>query len=168
MEKNVSNCVCGSLKSYSLCCQPYHRGEKSVPTAEALMRARYSAYVKYVIPFLKESYHPDRRSDFDESSVKQWSKEASWEGLEIIHTEAGGSSDQKGSVEFIAKYSMKGQSYEHHEVAEFERYSKDQCWYFVDGKTPKGKTYVRENPKVGRNDPCPCGSGKKFKKCCGA
>jgi uncharacterized protein YecA (UPF0149 family) len=27
---------------------------------------------------------------------------------------------------------------------------------------------VRETPKVGRNDLCPCGSGKKYKKCCGA
>ena len=30
------------------------------------------------------------------------------------------------------------------------------------------RPYVREQPKVGRNDPCVCGSGKKFKKCCGA
>jgi preprotein translocase subunit SecA len=29
------------------------------------------------------------------------------------------------------------------------------------------KTIVRDEPKVGRNDPCPCGSGKKYKKCCG-
>ncbi|GAF75123.1 unnamed protein product, partial [marine sediment metagenome] len=28
-------------------------------------------------------------------------------------------------------------------------------------------TIIRGQPKVGRNDPCPCGSGKKFKKCCG-
>ena len=42
----------------------------------------------------------------------------------------------------------------------------------VDGKlSPKeggvNKTIVNENPKVGRNDPCPCGSGKKYKNCCG-
>jgi uncharacterized protein len=30
------------------------------------------------------------------------------------------------------------------------------------------ETYVRPEPKVGRNQPCPCGSGKKYKKCCGA
>jgi len=29
------------------------------------------------------------------------------------------------------------------------------------------QTYVRSQPKIGRNDPCPCGSGKKYKKCCG-
>ncbi len=32
---------------------------------------------------------------------------------------------------------------------------------------PPGVTLRREMPKVGRNDPCPCGSGKKFKQCCG-
>ena len=42
----------------------------------------------------------------------------------------------------------------------------------VDGKiSPKegglNKTIVNEEPKVGRNDPCPCGSGKKYKNCCG-
>ena len=31
----------------------------------------------------------------------------------------------------------------------------------------RSKTYVRPSEKVGRNDPCPCGSGKKYKKCCG-
>jgi preprotein translocase subunit SecA len=32
---------------------------------------------------------------------------------------------------------------------------------------PVQVTYRREDPKVGPNDPCPCGSGKKYKKCCG-
>jgi hypothetical protein len=45
-----------------------------------------------------------------------------------------------------------------------------------NGKTPsdmlslaqeKVETVRRQNPRVGRNDPCPCGSGKKYKKCCG-
>lgn len=43
-------------------------------------------------------------------------------------------------------------------------------WDMVDGgKMPKSNamTYRREQPKIGRNDPCPCGSGKKYKKCCG-
>lgn len=31
----------------------------------------------------------------------------------------------------------------------------------------KVETFRRQTPKVGRNDPCPCGSGKKFKRCCG-
>ena len=40
-------------------------------------------------------------------------------------------------------------------------------WYFVDGETIGQKPVVREGPRIGRNDPCPCGSGKKYKKCCG-
>ncbi len=34
-------------------------------------------------------------------------------------------------------------------------------------ETQKPQTYRRQGKKVGRNDPCPCGSGKKYKKCCG-
>ncbi|MBR6014599.1 MAG: SEC-C domain-containing protein, partial [Firmicutes bacterium] len=41
-------------------------------------------------------------------------------------------------------------------------------WRFIDGKMDTGEPYRREEPKIGRNDPCPCGSGKKYKKCCGA
>jgi len=37
-----------------------------------------------------------------------------------------------------------------------------------DSSSGGGKTVVRSTAKVGRNDPCPCGSGKKYKKCCGA
>jgi hypothetical protein len=37
----------------------------------------------------------------------------------------------------------------------------------LDGLAP-AEGPLRSDPKVGRNDPCPCGSGKKFKKCCGA
>ena len=40
----------------------------------------------------------------------------------------------------------------------------------AEGGAPvqKVETVVHEGPRVGRNDPCPCGSGKKYKKCCGA
>ena len=39
---------------------------------------------------------------------------------------------------------------------------------FAGGKMPQKQAPVRKAEKVGRNDPCPCGSGKKYKKCCGA
>jgi len=42
--------------------------------------------------------------------------------------------------------------------------------YFLgqrDRYMPEKDTFIRPNPKVGRNEPCPCGSGKKYKKCCG-
>ena len=60
---------------------------------------------------------------------------------------------------------LKGDELAHHEVATFRKV--EDRWYFVDGKMAKHETFVRQAPKVGRNDPCPCGSGKKYKKCCG-
>ena len=53
----------------------------------------------------------------------------------------------------------------HHELAEFRK--SGDTWYFFDGKMVGPGQFTRETPKVGRNDPCPCGSGRKFKKCCG-
>ena len=68
-------------------------------------------------------------------------------------------------MEFIAKYSEKGEKKEHHEIAEFRR--ENDTWFFYDAKAPKPKQVVRQGPKIGRNTLCPCGSGKKYKKCCG-
>ena len=62
-------------------------------------------------------------------------------------------------------YAAKGEAVEHHEHAYFKKL--DGEWKFIDGEIESGVPYVREEPKIGRNDPCPCGSGKKYKKCCG-
>jgi SEC-C motif-containing protein len=86
-------------------------------------------------------------------------------GLEICSTEQGGVDDNDGLVEFIASYRENGVVRSHHEISRFKREA--GRWYYVDGDAPKVETYVKEQPKVGRNDPCPCGSGKKYKKCCG-
>lgn len=52
-------------------------------------------------------------------------------------------------------------------VDDEEEYSWEQdMWDFMNS-TPVQQPFVRETPKIGRNDPCPCGSGKKYKKCCG-
>lgn len=129
------------------------------------MRARYTAYAIGAIEFLEESIHPEHREGVDRASTKAWSESADWKGLDIIATEAGGPNDQKGMVEFRARFSIKNVAQEHHERATFER--KDDRWYFVDGELVAQKPVMREGPRVGRNDPCPCGSGKKYKKCCG-
>ena len=81
----------------------------------------------------------------------------------ILKTEKGQETDTEGTVEFIANYILEGKEQRHHELSEFRK-DKD-FWYFVDGKTIQS-TVRRTEPKIGRNDPCPCGSGKKFKKCC--
>ena len=82
-----------------------------------------------------------------------------------MDTEAGGPDDQEGVVEFIARYRTGGSAHAHHERSRFRRV--DGRWYFVDGQMVK-PTPVRAAPTVGRNAPCPCGSGKKYKRCHGA
>lgn len=166
-------CPCGSSLEYSQCCEPYIKGAEPAPTPEALMRSRYSAYVQVETGYLRDTLAPESRSDYDENEVREWAKTSEWLGLEILEA-------QGDKVEFIAKYRTQGKVLEHHEVSTFRK--KGDHWYFVDGDSHvheegKGhehhnhapqKPVKREAPKVGRNDPCSCGSGKKFKKCCGA
>jgi len=160
------DCPCGSGQTLAACCGPIIAGERKAPTAEALMRARYTAYTKVEMEFLLASLHPDHRDEHDADGVRTWAEESEWHGLIVVGTEAGGEGDGQGRVEFACKYTYDGEERRHHEDALFERHDGD--WYFVSGEPVKSKPFVREDPKVGRNDPCPCGSGRKFKRCCGA
>ncbi|MGE4132381.1 MAG: YchJ family protein [Bdellovibrionales bacterium] len=175
-------CPCESGLDFSLCCHPFLAGERQAPTAEALMRSRYSAFVKGEVGYIKSTLAPESRQDFDEKEAKAWSASADWRGLKILSTKKGKEADKKGTVEFVATYKQDGKTLEHHEVSEFRK-NASGAWLFVDGEShtheegqghdhhhhhPVRETVVRESPKVGRNDPCPCGSGKKYKKCCGA
>ncbi len=163
MEKNV--CPCGSGKKFSECCGPIISGKTSAPTAESLMRARYSAYVMHEIDFIAAScVREEGANDIDMDETRKWSEESEWLGLKIHGTKQGGPSDEEGIVEFSAYYSRKGLKDEHREVAGFKKV--DGKWLYAEGNlTPT--TIVRSVPKVGRNEPCPCGSGKKYKQCCG-
>jgi len=171
-------CPCGSNQDYSKCCEPYITGKVQAPTAEALMRSRYSAHVKVSVPYLKDTLAPESRGDFDEQDVRKWATKSEWLGLKIISAKEQGS---KATVEFTATYKTEGKTLEHHEVAQFRKDANLARWYFVDGdahvhEEGQGHNHdhhhvtapiVREGPKIGRNDPCTCGSGKKYKKCCG-
>lgn len=159
------DCPCGSQKPFSECCEPYLKGAKKPPTAEALMRARYSAYATQNVDFVLSSHDPEKPDEVDRDSTEQWSKQAEWLGLEIVRTTNGGEGDYHGEVEFVARYKMRGATVNHRELATFRRHNGD--WVFVDGKDIAGPPVKHEGPRTGRNDPCPCGSGKKFKKCCG-
>ena len=164
MEK-TEPCPCGSGATYGECCGPIHDGNAKAKTAEALMRARYSAYAAKRIRFLKTSAGPEVQAEFDEDACRKWAEASTWEGLNIVGVDRGGENDNEGYVEFIAHYSANGQPVEHHEHSYFKKL--DGEWKFIDGEIESDEPYVREEPKIGRNDPCPCGSGKKYKKCCG-
>lgn len=158
------NCPCCSQKEFEACCGPILGGEKKAATAEELMRARYTAYTRIDMDFVQATHDPKTRKDSDMEANREWAEKTEWQGLEIVHTEAGGREDSEGVVEFKAQYSSGGETGEHHEVSLFNKRKGE--WFFSDAKNPDVRTVVNEN-KVGRNDPCPCGSGKKYKKCCG-
>jgi SEC-C motif-containing protein len=162
----MTACHCGSGEPFAKCCAPYITGAAVAPTAEALMRSRYSAYVEHAIDYLGETLHPAHRTDWDREATRRWAEQAVWQGLEILSTERGEAGDDIGFVEFIAHYREDGVERHHRERSRFGAQS--GRWYYIDGTTPKPKTERHEGPRVGRNDPCPCGSGRKYKKCCGA
>lgn len=159
-------CHCGSADSFETCCKPLLKGERLPKTAAELMRSRYSAFAVGDIDYIMNTHDPDTVSQVDRASTESWAKEAKWTGLEITDTEAGGEGDEVGRVDFVARYDLRGVKIEHRESATFRKQGKR--WLFVDGEQINGPPVKREGPKVGRNDPCPCGSGKKYKKCHGA
>lgn len=159
----MSTCPCGSTATYAACCEPVISGAQPATSAEQLMRARYAAYVGAQMDFVFETTHPDHRQGYDHEGTKEWAESSEWLGLEIIETKKGGAEDESGEVEFIARFNEKGVPREHHENAEFKK--DDGRWYFTEGAMVKSKPVTVI--KIGRNDPCTCGSGLKYKKCCG-
>ncbi len=159
----MTMCPCGSGNAYADCCEPVVKNSRPAATAAELMRARYSAYTTAEIDFIYETTHPNHRKGYDHAGTRKWAEESEWLGLDIIDTSDGGPGDMAGDVEFIARFREKGVLQQHHERGHFQK--KDGRWYFTDGSTVRPRPAVSE--KIGRNDPCPCGTGKKYKKCCG-
>ncbi len=129
------------------------------------MRSRYSAYVVQDVDYVIKTHAPETVHTVDRDGAEAWSQEADWKGLDIVSTDKGGANDDEGMVEFVARYVLDGELHTHHERSRFRRI--DGVWFYLDGEMVRPEPVVRSTPKVGRNDPCPCGSGKKFKKCCG-
>ena len=150
-------CHCGSGLYFKDCCRPYIRGKKEAPTAEALMRSRYSAYVVGAIDYIIDTCAERVRPTMNREAVKKWSEKSKWLELKIIAV-------TEHTVHFEAHYEQDFMSHVHHEKAIFEK--ENDLWVYVSGEvTPQ--TVKRIGEKVGRNDPCPCGMPKKFKQCCG-
>jgi SEC-C motif-containing protein len=151
-------CPCGSGRGFAECCGPYLAGRAFAPTAEALMRSRYSAYVESNEGYLVRTWHPRTRPD--DASPEPGLR---WLGLEVRHTRGGGVDDDAGTVEFAARFEIRGKPGLLHETSRFVK--EHGHWFYLDGKTG-GKLSARSQ-KTGRNAPCPCGSGRKYKLCCG-
>jgi SEC-C motif-containing protein len=129
------------------------------------MRSRYTAHVLGRIDYIVATTDPERRSGLDRGAVERWARESKWLGLTIVAVERGGAGDDAGVVEFQAAYESGGARVVHHERSRFRR--RDGAWLYVDGDAIKPAP-ARRAVTPGRNDPCPCNSGRKYKRCCGA
>jgi len=157
-------CPCGTNKSYNDCCKPVHNDHSKAKTPEQLMRSRYSAHVKALVNYIIKTYHPSCNAEMQKEAIQQ-SIESDWNQLEGINAEDG-TNKQEGFVTFKAYYTEQGFQYCLEERSRFIR--EDGLWYYIDGTFPdNGSESNPKNTKLGRNEPCVCGSGKKYKKCCG-
>lgn len=122
-------CPCGSTQEYEACCEPFHNGDALPPTAEALMRSRYSAFVTTQIPYLKDTTWPPYQKNFDEAGYHVRSTQSVWVGLRVLETEAGTKDDTKGTVTFEATSMVYGKLDKQSEKSSFKK--KAGRWYYV-------------------------------------
>ena len=120
-------CHCGNTSNYEDCCGVFICGESIAPTAELLMRSRYSAFVECDEAYLLASWHTDTRPSRVRFDPKQ-----RWLGLNIKATEAGGESDKSGTVEFVARYKVAGKGHRLREKSRFEKIN--GRWFYLDGE----------------------------------
>ena len=153
----VKPCPCG-LGQYESCCAPYITGASLPETPETLMRSRYTAYTQGNIDYIVATQAGPAAEDYNTEDARIWAKSLKWEGLEIFNTQIDG---DVGFVRFDASYQMDRKHYVLSEYSEFHKM--DGRWIYWASLALPGHTPVN----VGKNAPCKCGSGKKFKRCCG-
>ena len=164
----VSDAI-GAPLLYQDCCQPYHDGLLNkeadgikAETAKRLMRTRYSAFVLVKPNYIVKTTIPAQQNLLDIKAIENWAKETDWAGLEIVtHTPKLGK--RHAQVEFKAYFKTNENLQAHHELSAFvkvtDKLNNDVRWYFLDPTVAM---------TVSQKQPCICGSGEKFKRCCGA
>ncbi|MDQ6963077.1 MAG: YchJ family metal-binding protein [Mariprofundaceae bacterium] len=135
-------CPCGSAKTFENCCQQVIQNDDA-RTTEILMRSRYSAYVMGNADYLLKSWHSSTRPDTVHLHPVQWLK------LQIQQSE-------HEHVTFSAFFKDQAK---HKLLTEKSRFSQEHGhWRYLDGQY--------DIHEVSRNETCPCGSLKKYKRCC--
>jgi SEC-C motif-containing protein len=118
-------CPCGSENIYNNCCNSIHQDLQKANTAEELMRARYSAYVKHNIDFIYNTFHTSTRRYQNKNEIENWARECKWMFLEIV-------TSTLDTVEFKAYYiDTAMNTHVHHEKSTFKQ--TQGRWYYVDG-----------------------------------
>ncbi|WP_409420167.1 YchJ family protein [Pseudaeromonas sp. ZJS20] len=152
----MSTCPCGDPRPFAACCGPFILGQQWPSRPVELMRSRFSAFVLGHWDYILATWHPDYRPAMTAEALGA-EQDGHWVRLQVL-SDQGGPEDEQGVVEFIAWYRQEGRLYPHHERSRFVRL--DGHWVYTDGDL---LPLVKAKP----NAPCPCGSGIKFKKCCG-
>lgn len=147
-------CPCGTGATLQDCCGRYHAGARP-DDAESLMRSRYSAYVLGLIEYLVDSTLPVQQAQLDRAAIGAWSSQSDWLGLKVQSSQLLPGNPPHALVSFVARWQDEDGEQSQHERSAFVQVA--QQWYFIDPSVPL---------KATRNDPCPCGAGQKFKKCC--
>lgn len=155
-------CYCCSEKNYQACCEPYHLGTALPSTPEQLMRSRYSAFSIKDMAYIEKTMREKALQVADLEQTEEWLNHINWKNLSVLKSES--SKESSGVVHFIAEYEENGQARRLEEISEFKKIAGK--WYYVHGRQINPQQ-AQAKSKIGRNDPCPCASGKKYKHCCG-
>lgn len=159
MQNNLCPChktVAGKLLEYKECCEPLHLGEAKAESPEQLMRSRYSAYYFALGQYIFDTHHADYRGNTSVDEFTVSAKNTRWCGLKIVSKTLDG---EQGTVEFKASFIDRDKVHTLHEISNF--ILEHGHWLYTDGQfQPK------TSKKINRNQPCPCGSTKKAKRCC--
>ncbi|WP_298036498.1 YchJ family protein [uncultured Microbacterium sp.] len=119
-------CPCTSGDIFDSCCGPILAGARDAPTAERLMRSRFTAFALEDAAYLLRSWHPSTRpADLDLDDDVRWTR------LDILDVVEGGPFDDCGVVEFEAFYREEGRAGSMRERSRFRR--EDRIWRYVDG-----------------------------------
>jgi SEC-C motif-containing protein len=153
-------CPCGRPATFDACCGAILAGRKPAATAEDLMRSRYTAHVVRDYAYLHRTYSETCSRPYVDEKIED---PITWTRL-TIHTHEPDVRPGVSFVDFSAFFEEGGAERELRERSEFHRVN--GAWLYTRA-VRQGPPPVRASgPKVGRNDPCPCGSGKKYKHCC--
>lgn len=125
-------CPCDSKKYYDQCCGPFVSGNALPPTAEALMRSRYTAYTQANIRYIQETMRGNAAVGFDPEQALEWAQAAKWKRLKVLNGYPHESDKDRYYVEFTAYYIWDGKPQSFTEVSEFQKIA--DKWYYIDVK----------------------------------
>ena len=161
-------CYCGSQRPFSQCCEPYLVGERLAPTAESLMRSRYSAFCQGNIDYLLATHHPDYRLPDDRTGLKRSVKSTRWQNLLVISKQKGQGRDNTGVVEFVAAYQSVGSILSAQPIGPLQQMHERSQFIkkrTISGYIPKAQCYRPISLSVLRA--AGAAAAKKYKQCHG-